>query len=256
MLKQQPTYPIVPSYNKNGSINFNDLENYVNSIFSIDGYKSKMGNDKEIAVIAFEVKDKDPAQDLMNFIEKGYPFVLDSDVSTGENYKGNYQVFVEIERDRKLPIRIDTILEDVSKLTGIKDWKFRYYKNIDSIPFELESIKEILPLDGKAYLQMVEEYKQAELNRFFSKGVTEGKYLNNNTIEFKRHASGSMRFQIVDEGSTKDIVAKYQGAIKLDETSMSEVMFLTKFFGNYNIYKIDENLFFTNGVHTKVLHRI
>lgn len=29
MLKQQPVYPIVPSYNKNGSINFNDLENYV-----------------------------------------------------------------------------------------------------------------------------------------------------------------------------------------------------------------------------------
>jgi len=37
---------------------------------------------------------------------------------------------------------------------------------------------------------------------------------------------------------------------------MSEVFFLTKFFGNYNIYKIDENFFFTNGVKTKVLKRL
>jgi len=61
---------------------------------------------------------------------------------------------------------------------------------------------------------------------------------------------------VVDEGNTADMIAKYTGAIQLDETSMSEVLFLTKFLGNYNIQKIEENLFFTNGTRTKVMKRI
>jgi len=112
------------------SLQPNDLKDFVNEIFTIDSYKSKMGQDKEIAVLAFEVKQQEPAKDLMNFIEKGYDFVLDSDISTGENRKGKYSVFVEIERDRHLPERIGTILSEVSKLTGIEDWKYRYYKNV------------------------------------------------------------------------------------------------------------------------------
>src|SRR6056300_1634093 len=107
------------------SLQSNDLKDFVNEIFTIDSYKSKMGQDKEIAVLAFEVMDQEPAKDLMNFIEKGYNFVLDADVSTGENRKGKYNVFVEMERNRKLPTRIDDILEEVGKLTNRKEWKYR-----------------------------------------------------------------------------------------------------------------------------------
>jgi len=103
---------------------------------------------------------------------------------------------------------------------------------------------------------MVEVYNQTELDRFFNKGVTEQKYIKSDLIEFKRHASGTVKLQLVDEGTTEDLVLKYKGAIQLGEDAMSEVLFLTKFFGNYNIYKIDENLFFTNGVRTKVFKRI
>ncbi len=101
----------------------------------------------------------------------------------------------------------------------------------------------------------IETYKQQELDRFFNKGVTEQKYISDNMLEFKRHASGSVRLEIIDEGTTEEITGKYVGASKLDEVSMSEVLWLTKFFGNYNIYKVEENLFFTNGVRTKVLQR-
>ena len=37
---------------------------------------------------------------LENFIEKGYPFVLDADVTSGEQSDGTYKVFVEIERNK------------------------------------------------------------------------------------------------------------------------------------------------------------
>lgn len=238
------------------SLQPNDLENYVNEIFTVDSYKSKMGKDREIAVLAFEVADQEPAKDLMNFIEKGYEFVLDADVSTGENSKGKYNVFVEMERNRRLPERVQDILEEVSKLTGIKEWKYRYYKNVESKPFTLEDAQQQIPLNGDMYETMIGDYKQSELDRFFNRGVTEQRYVKDNVVEFGRHASGKVRLEVVEEGPTEELLTKYAGAVSLDETSMSEVLFFTKFLGNYNIQKIGENLFFTNGTRTKVMKRI
>ena len=238
------------------SLQPNDLENYVNEIFTVDSYKSKMGKDREIAVLAFEVADQEPAKDLMNFIEKGYEFVLDADVSTGENSKGKYNVFVEMERNRRLPERVQDILEEVSKLTGIKEWKYRYYKNVESKPFTLEDAQQQIPLNGDMYETMIGDYKQSELDRFFNRGVTEQRYVKDNVVEFGRHASGKVRLEVVEEGQTEELLTKYAGAVSLDETSMSEVLFFTKFLGNYNIQKIGENLFFTNGTRTKVMKRI
>ena len=215
-----------------------------------------MGQDKEIAVLAFEVQDQEPAKDLMNFIEKGYDFVLDADISTGENPKGKYNVFVEMERNRHLPKNIANLLEEVSIITGIEDWKYRYYKNFESMTYNEDSANEIIPLNSGDYESMIETYNQSELDRFFNKGVTEQRYVKENVIEFGRHASGKVRMEVVEEGSTEELLTKYAGAVSLDETSMSEVLFFTKFMGNYNIQKIGENLFFTNGNRTKILKRI
>ena len=55
-----------------------DLDKYVSETFSIDRYSSKMGEDSDIVVLGFTVKDKMPATDLMEFIETGYTFVLDA----------------------------------------------------------------------------------------------------------------------------------------------------------------------------------
>jgi len=238
------------------SLQPNDLKNFVSEIFTVDSYKSKMGQDKEIAVLAFEVQDQEPAKDLMNFIEKGYDFVLDADISTGENSKGKYNVFVEMERNRHLPKNISDLLEEVSIITGIENWKYRYYKNFESMNYNEDSANEIIPLNSGDYESMIETYNQSELDRFFNKGVTEQRYVKENVIEFGRHASGKIRMEVVEEGSTEELLTKYAGAVSLDETSMSEVLFFTKFMGNYNIQKIGENLFFTNGNRTKILKRI
>lgn len=235
------------------SLKSNDLKNYVNEIFTIDNFKSKMGRDEDVSVLAFEVADQEPAKDLMNFIEKGYASVLDADISTGENSRGKYNVFVELERNRRLPEHIQKILDDVTKLTGIKEWKYRYYKDVESKPFTEESV---IPTDKDSYNTFIETFKQDELDRFFNKGATDQKYIGDNRIEFKRHASGKVVMEVVDEDTTENITNKYTGISLLDEDTVSETLWLTKFFGNYNIYKIDENLFFTNGVRTKVLKRI
>ena len=59
-----------------------DLKELIYDVFEVDSFKSKMGDDKNIVVMSFSARTKESANDLMNFIEKGYPFVLDADVTS------------------------------------------------------------------------------------------------------------------------------------------------------------------------------
>ena len=49
-----------------------DLEGLVSKRFEVDKYKSKMGEDKDVLVLAFVVDSLAPAKDLERFAEKGY----------------------------------------------------------------------------------------------------------------------------------------------------------------------------------------
>ena len=83
-----------------------DLKHLVDSILEVDSYKSKMGEDTDIVTIAFSTFNDESAKDLENFIEKGYPFVLDADATSGEQSDGTYKVFVEIERTKDVANQI------------------------------------------------------------------------------------------------------------------------------------------------------
>ena len=60
-----------------------DLEGVVSNRFSIDQFKSKMGDDKNIMVLSFVVDSLAPAKDLERFAETGYKEILDADANTG-----------------------------------------------------------------------------------------------------------------------------------------------------------------------------
>ena len=110
------------------SIQHNDLVNLIEPVISIDQFKSKVGDDKNIVVLAFDVKDAEPAKDLSQFIETGHDTV-DVDVSPGPNKDGFYKVFVELERNSKLFSNIDTILKDVKRVDNdISTFTFNAYK--------------------------------------------------------------------------------------------------------------------------------
>ena len=106
-----------------------DLGRLVEPNMTVDEFRSKMGEDKDIVVIGFTVFGKDPADDMVNFIEKSYDWVLDADVSSGETSDGNYVVFVEIQRTNKVPDQILSMIEDLMNLTDqkVEDWTFNYY---------------------------------------------------------------------------------------------------------------------------------
>jgi len=111
------------------NISHNDLSNLVNSTFSVDQYKSKLGEDENVIVIAFVVMDIEPAQELSQFLETGHDS-LDMDVSTGPNADGHYSVYVELNRDSDVFSAIDAIINDVARAdNNFKNVKFTSYEN-------------------------------------------------------------------------------------------------------------------------------
>ena len=98
----------------------NDLKRLVTPELTIDEYKSKMGNDEDIIVTSFKIMGREPAEDLVNFLEKGYDWIIDADISAGELENGEYLVFVECDRTSKFPENIMLAVNDILNLTDQK----------------------------------------------------------------------------------------------------------------------------------------
>ena len=155
-------------YNKSNQLNENlergDLARLIHPELHIDEYKSKMGDDADVCVVSFKVAGKEPASDLVSFVEKGYDFVLDADVSSGEKEGGDYLVFVELQRSKELPEQIIKIMEDLMNLTDqkLEDWRVRYHKSIRDHDLTTESLKEIIVLTPEEYSKKYDKEVDAE----------------------------------------------------------------------------------------------
>ena len=159
-----------------------DLRYLVDSVFEVDSYSSKMGDDRDVSVISFNVKSKEAAEDLESFIEKGYKFVLDADVSPGEVKEGKYKVFVEMERDKDLSSHIVEILDGVKKLADNEDFKFRYYRSFKSNPADLETLIDAVPTTPAQYESKINEVQMENVDNFFNKSYLESIELNDDQL--------------------------------------------------------------------------
>ena len=130
------------------------LRNLVDAIVSIDQYKSKIDEDRNMVVLAFEVMNEMAAGDLSNFIETGAYDVEDTEVSASTNVDGNYMIYVEMRRGSKLHETIRKILDDVSKLTEIESWQYNTGKN--GILQSIDNLEEMIINDPVRY-QSVQE---------------------------------------------------------------------------------------------------
>lgn len=104
-----------------------DMEDQVIPIVGIDQYESSVGENDDMITLDFLVKGKAQAQDLAEWFERGYDWVIDADTSPGEVKDGNYIVFVEMNRRTKVPQYIIEMLGDLETLTGLAptDWKVK-----------------------------------------------------------------------------------------------------------------------------------
>lgn len=228
------------------SLRAGDLNDYVADTFTIDCYSSKMGEDRDVLVLGFKVKEKYPAIDLMEFIEKGYNFILDADMSTGEEHDGQYQVFVEIERTPKLSEQLVELLDGVGQLTKCYDWKFRYQKNQTTVEFNEDTISEHIPMTQMEYDKKILEFKNNDVQEFFDQGAVSVALESDNRLTFKKPFAGDLTAKFIAIGAYKKVKEIIPGALDLSEGSQSQVLFLNKFLGNYSIDKIGNKFLIRN----------
>jgi hypothetical protein len=219
-----------------------DLEGVVSKRFSVDQYKSKMGDDRNIMVLAFVVDSLAPAKDLERFAETGYKEVLDADATPGTMADGKHRVFIEFARQEGVDRHVYKFLEDLKKLTNIETFEFTYHKR--TVPFEAsaKNLADVLPLTPIAYTQKINSLKLGEVKDFFDKFNMMEFKLDNNIIEVTKQGYDKLKFQLHAFGETKMVMNETK-AFKIDQSAMSECMWLTKYFGPYNITKTYEDRF-------------
>ena len=233
-----------------------DLRNLVDNVFEVDSYASKMGEDKDIVVLSFNVDEHAPALDLVNFVERGYDFVLDADATPGELKDGRYKVFVEMERNRHVSENIMEILDGVKKLTGIDEFKFRYYKNFTSVPATADALQETIPVSKNDYEIYIKENTLNNFSNFFNRSYIESISVDDEDLIFQKMYSEPLRLRIKSFGTTEKIYESASGRIMLESKSMAEVMYLTKYIGNYNITKIGSEFVFENNGYAVLLEKL
>jgi len=138
-------------------LKFKDLEGIVKPTIHVDEFSSKMGDDADIIVLSFFVRDKSAAKDLMAWFEKGYDFVLDADVSPGEIKPNRYLVYVEMRRRNAAPKQIQEMLDDLSTLTEFDpdEWVMTYQGQ--RTPWSPEEFAKRVPLTPKDYVASTED---------------------------------------------------------------------------------------------------
>jgi len=140
------------------SLGFKDLEGMMKPTIHVDEFSSKMGDDDDIIVVSFFVRDAQAAKDLMSWFEKGYDFVLDADRSPGEIKPGRFLVYVELRRRSTAGANVEQLLDDLNTLTEWEDssaWTMHYRDK--EIPFSRDTFDATVPLSPRAYRDRYEK---------------------------------------------------------------------------------------------------
>ena len=231
-----------------------DLKHTIYDIFEIDSFSSKMGEDEDIVVVSFSMRDKGPAEDLVKFLESGYSFILDADVTPGEQRDGTYKVFVEMERSNDVATNIFEIIDGVKKISGLDKLKFRYYKNFNSNEATLENLNTSIPKSSIDYKRNKEETKLENYKHFFNKSYVDSIDILENTLTIKKIYADPLHFKFIDFGDKETILENINEKFNTDD--FAEIIYLCKYIGDYNITKYGDKITMENSGKTLVLERI
>ncbi len=229
----------------NEGLRSEDLKEMISPVFEVDTYRSKMGEDRDVVVLSFTAKD------LMEFIEKGYSFVLDADVSSGENKNGEYFVFVELARSEKLAEQIKELTYGINRLTGIDEFKFKYHKESSAHPVKEEIIKRVIPTSASSYDAFLSKIRTESVKSFFNRTIMNELTMDQDVITIHKPFDKKLEFKLLADDN---IVL--EDKISMDEDSAAEIFWLTKVLGDYDISKFGDKLLFTNGDRSMLLKRI
>lgn len=141
----------------NEGLDYQDMVGQLVPKISVDEYAAKMGKDSDIVTVAFIVNSEAAGNDLVDWFERGYDWVLDASLSEGELSPGKYLVFVELKRRSQTPGRIIELLDDLFSLTDLplKDWTVEI--NEEEYDADEEVIKQVITISPHQYREEEEE---------------------------------------------------------------------------------------------------
>ena len=165
----------------NEGLDYHDLDGQMLPIVTVDEYEAHMGTNSEIVTLAFTVKSEAAANDLADWFERGYDWVLDAQVSEGEVRPGKYLVFVEMNRRSSVPKRIIELLDDLETLTDmpVKDWTVM----VDDEEYapEEDILKQVITISPHYYREteeVDEEETEEEINEMRERAGLEVKAIH------------------------------------------------------------------------------
>ena len=161
----------------NEGLEYHDLVGQMLPTVSVDEYAAHMGEDSEIVTLAFTVKSEAAGNDLVDWFERGYDWVLDAQVSEGEVKPGQYLVFVEMNRRTSVPKRIIELIDDLETLTDlpVKDWTIIVDEEEHSP--EEDILKQVITISPHDYREEV-EVEEEEINEMRERAGLEVKVLH------------------------------------------------------------------------------
>jgi hypothetical protein len=109
----------------NEGLDYHDFVGHLEPTLSVDEYQAKMGKDSDIVTLTFIIDNQQAGEDLVNWFERGYDYILDASISDGELSPGKWLVFVEMNRRSSVPSKIIELLTDLQTLTDFEldDWE-------------------------------------------------------------------------------------------------------------------------------------
>ncbi len=157
---QPPLSQMVPPLPLLESLEYHDMVGMVKPTIHVDEFASKMGDDDEIIVVSFYVRNQQAARDLINWFEKGYDWVLDAEMSPGEIKPGRWLVYVELRRRSSAGEWIQQMLDDLTTLTEHSGHRWNMTYEGREVPFSRQAFDGMVPLSPKEY----RERREGDLN--------------------------------------------------------------------------------------------
>jgi hypothetical protein len=172
----------------NEGLDYLDMVGQMKPKVSVDEYAAKMGRDSEIVTLAFIVNSEAAGNDLVDWFERGYDWILDASLSDGQLAPGQHLVFVEMKRRSKVPERIVELLEDLKTLTDMDLDEWTVEVNEEEYEPDAVQLKQVITISPHEY--RVEEESEEELNEMRQKaGLEPVKVLPEQDAELKAFKS-------------------------------------------------------------------
>lgn len=141
-------------------LEYHDMMGLVKPTAHIDEFESRMGTDEDVVVVSFYVRNSQAADDLVNWLEKGYDFILDADRSPGEIKPNRYLVYAEFRRLPEFVSNFNRVMTELPSITAVDADKFKIRVNGEYFPYSEQVIRENVALTPVKY----NKEQQSELN--------------------------------------------------------------------------------------------